>query len=470
MTTAHRFEPTGGPFVSPSSIQRRSLVAPHAASAPATRRISGSLIAVDLLTPLLVLLQTPARVPAMLAFAVAFVTVMAWLDLYRRRFHESLIDDLAIIGLATTAGIGAACMVGLRLGRDALPDLSTFTFTTIAVCSIGRVALYRVERRRRRSGRHGERAVVVGGGETAVELLRRIEEHPELGIQTVGTVDDAEPHLPVPRLGTTAELDQVVEKHRISTVIIALPQTSEADLVHMLRSRTGRELDIYTVPPCFTMVSRLAPGSDRIWGIPVNRLSSSPTERGHYRLKRMLDVVVSAVALVVLSPILLLAALAVRWEVGRGVLFRQVRVGQGFEPITVLKFRSMRAVDVAHSDTAWSVAEDRIGPVGRFIRATSIDELPQLINVLRGDMSLVGPRPERPHFVNEYQRDIPTYQHRHRMRMGLTGYAAVHGLRGDTSIEDRAYFDNIYIDNWSLWLDVKIILRTLGSVVGRHGG
>ena len=303
-----------------------------------------------------------------------------------------------------------------------------------------------------------------------MELLRRIDEHPELGIQSVGVVGDASAHLPVPVLGSTTELSRVVEDHRISTVIIALPQTSEADLVHMLRSRSGREIDIYTVPPCFTMVSRLAPGSDRIWGIPVNRLSTSPLERGHYPLKRVLDVVVSVIALVLLSPLLLVVALAVRLEVGPGVLFRQVRVGQGFEPITVIKFRSMRSVAEIDSDTTWSVSTDRIGPVGRFIRASSIDELPQLFNVLRGDMSLVGPRPERPHFVDQYRDDIPTYQHRHRMRMGVTGYAAVHGLRGDTSIEDRAYFDNIYIDNWSLWLDVKIILRTLVSVVGRHGG
>ena len=469
MTTAHRLGPADGPLTAPTAI-RRPYAVPHVASAPATRSLAAALIAVDLITPALVVLQTPVRAPAMMAFAIGFITIMGWLDLYRRRFHESLIDDLAVIGLATTAGIGLACMAGLRLGRDALPDLSTFAFTTVAIVSVGRVALYSIERRRRRSGRHGERAVIVGSGETSVELLRRIDEHPELGIQTVGVVGEASAHLPVPVLGRTTELSRVVEDHRISTVIIALPQTSEADLVHMLRGRSGRELDIYTVPPCFTMVSRLAPGSDRIWGIPVNRLSTSPLERGHYPLKRVLDVVVSFIALVVLSPLLLVVAFAVRMEVGRGVLFRQVRVGQGFEPITVIKFRSMRTVSEADSDTTWSVAQDRIGPVGRFIRASSIDELPQLINVLRGDMSLVGPRPERPHFVDQYQDDIPTYQHRHRMRMGVTGYAAVHGLRGDTSIEDRAYFDNIYIDNWSLWLDVKIILRTLVSVVGRHGG
>jgi lipopolysaccharide/colanic/teichoic acid biosynthesis glycosyltransferase len=153
------------------------------------------------------------------------------------------------------------------------------------------------------------------------------------------------------------------------------------------------------------------------------------------------------------------------------VLFRQERVGQNGELFTLLKFRSLRPATAQESGQLWSVKDDdRMGPVGRFIRKTSLDELPQLLNVLRGHMSIIGPRPERPFFVEQFVREHRCYALRHRVRPGLTGWAAVNGLRGDTSIEDRVYFDNAYIDNWSLWLDIKIVFRTLGAVVAGRGG
>ena len=152
------------------------------------------------------------------------------------------------------------------------------------------------------------------------------------------------------------------------------------------------------------------------------------------------------------------------------MIFRQVRVGRDGREFEVFKFRSMRPADPGESDVQWSIAKDsRVGTVGRFIRKTSLDELPQLFNILRGDMTFVGPRPERPHFVAQFRADLPHYQHRHRVPVGLTGLAQVSGLRGDTSIDDRARFDNFYIENWSLWLDVKVILRTVRHVLSPSG-
>ena len=193
---------------------------------------------------------------------------------------------------------------------------------------------------------------------------------------------------------------------------------------------------------------------------------SGPT----WMAKRAFDVVASLLAVVALSPVLAAIALAVRWEGGRGVIFRQIRVGQDGREFEVFKFRSMRPADPGESDVQWSIANDsRVGKVGRFIRRTSLDELPQLFNILRGEMTFVGPRPERPHFVARFGADIPQYEHRHRVPVGLTGLAQVSGLRGDTSIDDRARFDNFYIENWSLWLDVKVILRTVRHVLGPSG-
>jgi lipopolysaccharide/colanic/teichoic acid biosynthesis glycosyltransferase len=189
------------------------------------------------------------------------------------------------------------------------------------------------------------------------------------------------------------------------------------------------------------------------------------------RSKRLVDIACASAALLALAPVLAVIAVAVRWEGGPGIIFRQERVGLDGRAFNVLKFRSLRPVDETESATKWNIAhDDRLGPVGRFLRATSLDELPQLWNILRGDMTIVGPRPERPHFVATFASTFPRYTARHRVPSGLTGWAQVHGLRGDTSIEDRARFDNYYIENWSLWADVKIILRTVSTVLRRAGG
>jgi lipopolysaccharide/colanic/teichoic acid biosynthesis glycosyltransferase len=208
--------------------------------------------------------------------------------------------------------------------------------------------------------------------------------------------------------------------------------------------------------------------SQHLWGHACRRLDPPPAHRAPLS-KRILDVTVAGLMLAALSPVLLLCAAAIRLSDGPGVIFRQERVGQDGRLFTLLKFRTLRADD-EEAATRWSVAHDeRMSTVGTFLRRSSLDELPQLWNVLRGDMSLVGPRPERPYFVAEFSRVHPRYAARHRMPVGLTGLAQVHGLRGDTSIEDRCRFDNHYIDHWSLWQDVCILLRTAVSLLRPAG-
>jgi exopolysaccharide biosynthesis polyprenyl glycosylphosphotransferase len=188
-------------------------------------------------------------------------------------------------------------------------------------------------------------------------------------------------------------------------------------------------------------------------------------------VKRVSDVIFASIALVVLSPVLLVCAIATWLEGGRGIFFRQERIGRYGKPFQVVKFRTMRPRDENESQTNWSIADDpRVGPIGRFMRRTSLDELPQLWNILRGDMTVVGPRPERPFFVEKFSAEHPDYAMRHRVPVGLTGLAQVSGLRGDTPISDRARFDNFYIENWSLWLDIKVLLRTIAEVFRGGGG
>nr|WP_223182852.1 MULTISPECIES: sugar transferase [unclassified Streptomyces] len=206
-----------------------------------------------------------------------------------------------------------------------------------------------------------------------------------------------------------------------------------------------------------------------VWGY-ARRPIVPPDERRGLAAKRALDLALVVPALAFALPVLLLCALSVRLSDGPGVLFRQERVGQYGRHFTLLKFRTLRPSDETESATRWNVADDRrMSAAGRLLRKTSLDELPQLWNVLRGDMSLVGPRPERPYFVAQFSKVHTGYAARHRMPVGLTGLAQVHGLRGDTSIEDRCRFDNHYIDHWSLWQDVCILLRTAAGVV-RHTG
>ena len=252
-------------------------------------------------------------------------------------------------------------------------------------------------------------------------------------------------------------------------MIVAHGDITDAELVTMVRKCQRQQCEVFVLPRLYE-VTHVADDMDAIGDLPLIRLRRSAYRSPSWRIKRVLDVAVSALAIVLLSPLLAVMALAVRLETGRGVIFRQERVGRDGVSFELMKFRSLKPLDEAESQTNWNIShDDRVGPVGRIIRKTSLDELPQLFNILRGDMSLVGPRPERPHFVEQFGELYTGYSDRHRVPCGLTGWAQIHGLRGNTPIDQRARFDNFYIENWTFWLDIKIILRTVVSVFTKPG-
>jgi lipopolysaccharide/colanic/teichoic acid biosynthesis glycosyltransferase len=265
--------------------------------------------------------------------------------------------------------------------------------------------------------------------------------------------------------GDIRQLPSMLADGSVDTVIVGdVSPEIEADVLDSLRSCPARVADVYVLPRLGDISAK---ADDQVWGVPLIKV-----QRGHVRtsyvVKRVFDVAFASLALVLASPILLVAALAVRLDLGPGILFRQERIGRGGQPFELFKLRSMK--DLApDAPPEWAASTDRMGRVGAFIRRYSIDELPQLINVLRGNMSLVGPRPERPEYVEQFGSQIRSYPHRHRAMVGLTGLAAVEGLRGDTSIDERAHFDNWYIDHWSFWLDLKILVRT-GSALFKGTG
>ncbi len=428
----------------------------------------GALVATDLLTPTVAVVTNPALVlPVGLATLVA-VAVWRASGLYQRRFALSALDDLPRILLGLAAGLGAALALAPLLDVAASPTLALGAAATLLTT---RGIVYRIELAARRRGLFGTRRIAILGDEqVAVELARRIGEHPVLGAELVGFLD-AGPSVRYRVLGSLAQVGTLADRHRFTDLIVAATNIPPERMAKVLASCGRREIDVYEVTGLANLRWSAASVQDQIWGIPIRLVRPKRPELVARMLKRLMDVVVAGTAIVFLAPLLLATAAAVRFEGGPGVIFKQVRVGRAGRFFTVYKFRSLSPATSIEAATAWSVAGDpRIGPVGRFIRKTSIDELPQLVNVLKGEMSLVGPRPERPHFVDYYATAVPLYAQRHRVPVGMTGYAAVHGLRGDTSIADRAVFDNLYIENWSLWLDIKIIVRTFGQVLRGTGG
>lgn len=393
-------------------------------------------------------------------YVATTLLVLAVSGAYRNRLTPTVSTDAA--GLAARVALP-----GVALGALAGADTSFLRAVALAIPAVlaVRAATYALVRAGRcRSGR--EPTLIVGAGAVAAQLARRLQEHPEYGLEPIGYLDSfADRPLPLARLGDIDDLATVLEERGIRRVIVAFGARREHELVSVLRACERPDVEVYIVPRFFELgLAPRGPETEDLWGLPLVRVKRAALTTKAWRVKRAVDVAVSAAALLVLSPLMALTALAVKLTSRGPVLYRQLRVGQRGRPIEVLKFRTMHINN--DGETTWSVTADpRVTAIGRILRPLSIDELPQLVNVLRGEMSLVGPRPERPHFAHQFASEVPRYDDRHRVPAGITGLAQVQGLRGDTCIEERAVFDNQYIEHWSLWLDLVILLRTVGTVL-----
>ncbi len=409
----------------------------------------------------------PSHAKAVVAVALLTVFLLSNGRCYRARLHVSVLDELpGLLARFSTAVAIVASVIALRHEPEEVVAFLVLSPASVALLVLGRVLTTSVVVGARRRGRVAHRTIVVGGGLLTTELVTVLARHSRYGLRVEGVVDDdpLAPTGPAPWLGTLADLRRLIEERGVAAVLLA-GGDHEAALLDLVRQPTNRTWELMVVPRLHQLHTQVGL-PDHIGSIPIMRINNPALAGPAWALKRVFDVVVSAVALVVLSPLMALVALAVRVEGGPGVLFRQERVGQGGTIFVCLKFRSMAPASGGESATTWSIAGDaRVGPVGRILRRFSLDELPQLWNILRGDMTLVGPRPERPYFVDKFSAEVPRYGHRHRVRAGLTGFAQVSGLRGDTPIVDRARFDNYYIENWSLWMDAKVIIRTVGEIL-----
>lgn len=434
-------------------------------------------IASDIVAFLLTALVWRVGLRHTLALAVAYLVIfIGSRQLYRSRLTLSVLEDLpelagrVIIGSAVGAVLLTVLGSPLQWVRGDRAALG-FPALFLALLILGRIVAYAFVRWARARRRVGHRTVVIGAGKVGRQIATILSEHPNYGLNVLGFLDD-DP-LPAsdgpPVLGPQSDLERQLRDLDARIVIIAFTR-SDAHLVETIRACDKLDIEVFILPRLFEL-HQVEGDMDSVWGMPLVRLRRATHRSWTWQVKRLMDIACSGLAVVVLSPLMALIALGVRLDGGPGIIFRQQRVGVDGEPVEVMKFRSMRPVNEAESQTNWNISNDnRLSKFGKFIRKTSLDELPQLFNILKGDMSIVGPRPERPFFVEQFQELYPSYDARHRVPCGLTGWAAVNGLRGDTSIEDRARFDNYYIQNWSLWLDIKIILRTVGAVFTGAGG
>ena len=392
---------------------------------------------------------------------------------YRRKLALSVLNDLPKLILAAAAGV---FVVGALLHRHAAPlPAARLTVTVVIAIIAGRIISYAIIRWLRRRGTLAARTLVIGGGVIGARLTQNALEHRGLGLRPIGIVD-ANPvpeaqRLNVRLVSPDLPLSGVITTLRVDTVVVAFSEARETELLDTLRTCDRLDCELLVVPRLFELAS-LTDDMQLVRDIPLTRVRRAPYRTVQWRFKRVFDIAFSAVALLLLSPLLAVVALAV-WLTDRtaAVLFRQSRIGLDGVTFVVVKFRTMRPAGERDSATTWSIAHDpRVGHVGRFLRRTSLDELPQFWNVLVGDMSIVGPRPERPYFAAEFDEAMRHYGARHRVPAGLTGWAAVHGLRGNTSVRERAAYDNYYIENWSLWFDLKIIALTVLAVLRGSGG
>jgi exopolysaccharide biosynthesis polyprenyl glycosylphosphotransferase len=395
------------------------------------------------------------------AYACAVLVLLVADGQHRLRICRRVADQLPrTVAVATMPLLVVLPWVGM-------PDGLVLALSSVASLVVARVGTCTVLKAAHRRGWWHEPTLMIGAGATAVRAVRLLRSQPELGLAPQGFLDSRPPQDPVdlPLLGEPVELAGVVARHGIQRVIVCFPDAPDAELVPLLRACRALPVDVCMVPRCYELGAALPRGYlDELGDIPL-----IPLRRlGHGRLgaatKAAFDVVGATALLALLAPVLLALAVAVRFDGGGPALFRQTRVTRSGATMELLKLRSM--IDHADSDTRWAVLPEQTTQLGRWqlgrwLRSTHLDEVPQLINVLRGEMSLVGPRPERPYFAARFEQQIPRYGDRHRMRTGLTGWAQVSGLHGDTSIAERIRFDNFYIEHWSPWMDMVILARTL---------
>ncbi|HYI09987.1 MAG TPA: undecaprenyl-phosphate glucose phosphotransferase [Thermoanaerobaculia bacterium] len=402
-----------------------------------------------------------------LVFPIAFAVQ----GLYRIRTARGKAEEAVAVAVGSMVAtiILSGILLWVRPAQSHIVPYSRATLAIFLLCAIvftvvGRTVVRMFVERRHRAGQDLDRVLIAGNGELARAVVERMNAHRDrLGFRIAGYLRNGDAgEIPgLPCLGGIADAERVLLEHEIDHVFVALPHASSQVMMELLDRLVRNCLSIHVVPDLLQFMvlrSRL----EDLDGLPTINLSETRLEGWSRFVKRAFDLAVATTALILLSPLMLGVAIAI-WLEDRGPIFyRQIRMGLDGKRFEILKFRSMRAGAETETGAVWAEKDDpRRTRIGRFLRAWSLDELPQLFNVLVGDMSVIGPRPERPEFVEQFRAEFPHYMLRHKVRAGMTGWAQVHGWRGNTSIRMRIEHDLYYIENWSLLLDLKILCLTV---------
>lgn len=413
---------------------------------------------------------------AFLLFPAVVMVLLSARGMYQRRLRVSILDGVSPVVGAVSLGVMILVAAEVYVFRSS-PDTAVLAHLwalSLLTVGTGRIAAAVAQRSARSRTLVGRPTLIVGAGVVGGKVAHRLQENPDYGLRPIGFLDAHPPHhgrvAGLPVLGGHDDVDWIASLSGAEHVVLAFSQYSDRELAAFAQRCDELGLEVSVVPRLFEAVNDKF-SYEAIGGLPLMALRPTHPHGGRFLAKHAFDRAVAAAALAILAPLLLLLALAVRATSAGPVFFKQRRVGRDGQAFDLLKFRSMRAprpgedfAPKAGSAPGGIEGIDRRTRVGRFLRRSSLDELPQLINVLRGDMSLVGPRPERPEFVELFSRDVARYAERHRVRSGITGWAQVHGLRGQTSLNDRVEWDNFYIEHWSMALDLKILALTFIAV------
>jgi exopolysaccharide biosynthesis polyprenyl glycosylphosphotransferase len=413
----------------------------------------------------------------LLAYGAVVLLALHARGLYSWHVRLQTLDDVRSVIVATVLATAAVLTLRVVLPGD-IDDLGgqsirLFAFSAVYLVA-GRVALDWAHLAARRHGEVAKPTLIVGAGRIGRLAARRLQEHPEFGLRPIGFLDKEpldEERLPLPVLGASWNLEQLIEQHGIQHVVVTFSTAPSEVLLREVKRCEELGVGVSLVPRLFESVTERLQ-VEHIGGLPLLSARKTNPKGWQFAAKHAVDRLISAVLLFAAAPLFLLLSLGTLVSVGPPIFFRQPRIGRDGRNFEMLKFRSMKTVSepVTLPDLPLDTApggiegDDRRTRFGTFMRRTSLDELPQVLNVLRGEMSLIGPRPERPDFVQLFERNVPRYGDRHRVKSGITGWAQVHGLRGKTSLSDRVEWDNYYIENWSLWLDCKILLLTILAV------
>ncbi|GAB4370329.1 MAG: undecaprenyl-phosphate glucose phosphotransferase [Calditrichia bacterium] len=397
-----------------------------------------------------------------------YLTLFSIFHSYRSRYFSTFPQDITVVFKTCFLGILFA-MSGAFLYRGfSYSRLTLFLvfINTILFVLIGRYLFHKIRVKLVRKGFGVLNLIIVGSPHMIQRFMSQFQRERPPHLNILGYCSqNSLPDFPLKYLGTEENIAEIIHELHPEGLLLAFEAKDHGRALEVINGTEGKNVELFYLPDLLDMITSRTRTME-IAGMPLLRIKAVAFSGWQGFLKRSFDILVAAGTLLLLSPLFLLIALLIKLTSPGPVFYKQPRVGMDGMEFTMIKFRSMRTDAEKHTGPVWAKANDpRVTPVGRILRRTSLDELPQLINVLRGDMSLVGPRPERKVFVEQFQQSIPKYAERHRVRSGMTGWAQVNGLRGQSPIDERTRYDVYYIENWSLWFDLKIILMTFAAII-----